>query len=234
MDFVVKLPLSGGVDSVLVIVDHFIKGAHFIPCRESINAAEIVSLFVQQFFQLHGLPEKIVLDRGPSFVSAFWLTVQRALHVKSAPFTTYHPEPDGQTERNNQTMETHLRHFVSHPQDDWANWIPIAEFCFNNSTSSSTRLSPFFAWQCFYPRATSFTAPSQVPRADYFISLLESTQVQLIDTLRHAKAVQATAYDAHTCDLVPYPPGSWVWLSCKNIPSARPSLKLDYRRIGPF
>lgn len=50
MDCVVKLPISIGFESILVIVDHFNKGAHFLPCRESMNAAELASLFIQQIF----------------------------------------------------------------------------------------------------------------------------------------------------------------------------------------
>lgn len=113
-------------------------------------------------------------------------------------------------------------------------WLPVAEFCFNNSMSSSTKLTPFFAWQGFHPRANSFTAPSKVPSADVFVELLEHTQVQLIDSLTHAKTVQAAAYDTHAWAVPPLAAGSLVWLSRRNIPSTRPSSKLDYRRIGPF
>lgn len=234
MNFIVKLPRSHSFDSVWVIVDHFTKGAHFIPCNESMNASDLAALFVQHFFRFHGLPDKIVSDRGPLFVSAFWLAVQKALHIKSAPSTAYHPQTDGQTERTNQTLETYLRHFSSHRQDDWVDWLPVAEFCFNNSTSASTKLTPFFSWQGFHPRANSFTAPSKVPKADEFVSLMETTQVQLVESLNHAKAVQARFYDAHAREVEPLKPGTLVWLSRRNIPSQRPSSKLDYRRIGPF
>lgn len=234
MDFIVKLPCSHSFDSIWVLVDHFTKGAHFIPCNESMTASDLASLFIQHFFRLHGLPDKIVSDWGPSFVSAFWLAVQKALHMKSAPSTAYHPQTDGQTERTNQTLETYLRHFSSHRQDDWVDWLPVAEFCFNNSMSASTKLTPFFSWQGFHPRANSFTAPSKVPKADEFVEILEINQVQLIESLRHAKAVQAKFYDAHAQEVQPLSPGSLVWLSRRNIPSNRPSSKLDYRRVGPF
>lgn len=130
ISFFVILPLSNGFDSILVVVDHFTKGAHFLPCCESMNAADLASLFSQQVFWLHGFPDKIVSNRGPSFVSTFWLAVQRAHRIQSAPSMAYHLETDGQTEQTNQTMETYLRNFVSHWQDNWADWIPVAEFCF--------------------------------------------------------------------------------------------------------
>lgn len=64
--------------------------------------------------------------------------------------------------------------------------------------------------------------------------MLKSTQIQLVDALRHAKAVQAKSHDSHSRETIPYLQGALVWLSRKNIPSSRPSSKLDYRRIGPF
>lgn len=165
---------------------------------------------------------------------SFWLAVQAALRIQSAPSTAYDPQTDGQTERTNQTMETYLRHFCSHRQDDWADWLPVAEFSFNNATSSSTKLSPFFSWQGFHPRANSFMAPSKVPTADAFVALLEEVQLSLVEALRHAKEVQSRFYNAHSRPAPVFPPGSLVWLSCRYIPSTRPASKLDYRRIGPF
>lgn len=99
IDFVVKLPLSNGFDSILVIIDHLTKGAHFIPWRESMNTTELETVFIQQFFCLHGLPDKIVSDQGPPFVLALRLAVQHSLHIRLAPSTAYHQETYGQTKR---------------------------------------------------------------------------------------------------------------------------------------
>jgi hypothetical protein len=45
----------------------------------------------------------------------------------------------------NTGMEQYLRIFVSHPQDDWVQWLPLAEFAANDGVSESTKCSPFFA-----------------------------------------------------------------------------------------
>ncbi|MBW0562521.1 hypothetical protein O181_102236, partial [Austropuccinia psidii MF-1] len=58
--------------------------------------------------------------------------------------TSYHPETDGQTERVNQILEQYLLVYVSNHQDDWNTWLPLAEFVYNNSDHSSTKISPFF------------------------------------------------------------------------------------------
>lgn len=154
--------------------------------------------------------------------------------MQLAPSTAYHPQIDGQTERTNQTLETFLRHFVSFRQDDWSDWLSMAEFSFNNSISSSTKLSPFFSWQGFHPRANMFTAPSKVPSADDFVDLLEDIQLLLVSSLRHAKDAQAKQYNKHASPARVFSPGDLVWLTRRFIPSSRPSSKLDFRRIGPF
>ena len=51
MDFIVKLPESGGCDSILTITDHdCTKMIVAIPCRETINAEEVANLFLRQIF----------------------------------------------------------------------------------------------------------------------------------------------------------------------------------------
>ena len=44
----------------------------------------------------------------------------------------YHPQTDGQTERINQEVEQFLQLFMNQRQDDWYDWLVIAEFAYNN------------------------------------------------------------------------------------------------------
>ena len=44
----------------------------------------------------------------------------------------YHPETDGQMERGNQELEQYLRMYINHRQNNWAEWLAMAEFAFNN------------------------------------------------------------------------------------------------------
>ena len=66
--------------------------------------------------------------------------------------TAHHPETYGQTERQNQKLEHYLWSYVNYFQDDWAQWLPLAEFAANNTVSKSSRMIPFFANKGYHPR----------------------------------------------------------------------------------
>ncbi|POV98898.1 hypothetical protein PSTT_14130 [Puccinia striiformis] len=234
IDFIVKLPISGGFDSILVVVDHFSKGVHLIPAKETWNSEEFAFAFLDRVIRLHGLPDKIVSDRGSTFLSKLWKEVQRLLRIKPAPSTAWHPRTDGQTERANQTVETFLRHFVSDRQDDWYHLLPIAELVFNNSVSASTGFSPFFSQYAFHPRINSLSEGSTVPAAEQFVTRLNDVQLTLQDNMKHAKEIQRKYFDQRTREAPVYKTGDWVWLLRRNIVSTRPSGKLDFKRLGPF
>ena len=56
MDFVEGLSKSNGKDVVLVIVDRFIKYAHFLAVAPPYIASSVSKLFLDNIFKLHGLP----------------------------------------------------------------------------------------------------------------------------------------------------------------------------------
>ena len=144
MDFVTGLPWSNGNDAIWVVVDRFTKMRHFVPCRTTTKAPDLANLFLHHVWKHHSLPQDIVSDRGPQFASDFWRQLCSRLGISPRLSTAFHPETDGQTERANQTMEQYLRAFVSHQQDDWSDWLPMAEFAANNQQSETTQTTPFF------------------------------------------------------------------------------------------
>jgi hypothetical protein len=72
MDFIVGLPCTqAGYDLIWVIVDRVTKVAHFIPVKTTYFGARLVELYMSRIVCLHGVPKKIVLDRGSQFTSKF-------------------------------------------------------------------------------------------------------------------------------------------------------------------
>ena len=57
----------------------------------------------------------------------------------------FYPQTDGQTERVNQELEQYLRMFINHRQEQWPEWLGMAEFVYNNKMHSSTQTLLFKA-----------------------------------------------------------------------------------------
>jgi hypothetical protein len=82
MDFIVGLPRTrNGYDSIWVIVDRLTKVAHFLPVKTTYTGPQLAELYMERIVCLHGVPKKIVSDRGTQFTSHFWRRVHKALRT---------------------------------------------------------------------------------------------------------------------------------------------------------
>jgi IS30 family transposase len=92
MDFIVGLPRTRtGYDSIWVVVDRLTKAAHFIPVKITYNSAVLAELYMARIVCLHGVPKKIVSDRGTQFTSHFWQQLHEALGTHLKFSSAYHP-----------------------------------------------------------------------------------------------------------------------------------------------
>jgi hypothetical protein len=134
MDFIVGLPtMQSSYDSVWVIVDQLSKVAHFIPIKTTYKGAKLAELYIARIVCLHGVPKKIVSDRGTQFTSRFWERLHEAMDTKLNFSSAYHPQIDGQTKRINQILEDMLRACALKDKGSWDKCLPYAEFSYNNS-----------------------------------------------------------------------------------------------------
>ena len=99
----------------------------------------------------------------------------------------YYPEGDGQTKRTNQTLEQYLRIFCNYQQDNWYTLLPLAEFAYNNTPSSTTGISPFFANKGYHPNLTVH------PECDLASSHAKDLVVDLDELHQELKATIAEA-----------------------------------------
>jgi len=133
VDFIVELPQSAGHDSVMVIVDSITKHAHFVSTVTTISATGAAHLFLNHVWKHHGLPQKVVSDRGPQFVVEFTWELYQLLGIKLAATTAYHPQGDGQTERS--TRNWNSISDSSPTKDKMIGW----GFCLSWNSSITTR-----------------------------------------------------------------------------------------------
>ena len=93
MDFITGLPRTPRQkDTILVVVDHLSKMGHFITTKETVEAPQVVDLFIQNVFRLHGLPVSIVLDRDVRFCGHFWRHIFANLNVTLNISSGDHPQ----------------------------------------------------------------------------------------------------------------------------------------------
>jgi len=119
VNFITKLPVIAGKDAILVVCNRLSKITYFVATTEETSAEGLARLFRDNIWKLHGLPESIILDRGPQFAAELTKELNRMLGIETRLSTVFHPQMDGQTEQINQELEQYLRFFMDHRQKDW-------------------------------------------------------------------------------------------------------------------
>jgi transposase InsO family protein len=164
MDFIVGLPhTQAGYDSIWVIVDRLTKVANFIPAKTTYCGAKLAELYMSIIMCLHGVPKKIMSDRGSQFTSKFWEKLHESMDTRLNFGSAYYPQTDGQTERTNQILEDMLRVCALKYGKSWDKSLPYAEFSYNNSYSVNIGMAPFealYGRQCRTPLFWSQTGES--------------------------------------------------------------------------
>ena len=144
MDFIMKLPQSGGYDTILTITDHDCsKAIILIPCKESITAEGVAALIVWHVFARFGTPKKFISDRNTRFMSKVAKEYCKKFKIQQNMSTAYYPRTDGQAERTNQEAEIYLCMYCNKRKNNWHLWLPLAEFAHNQHPSSTTSQTPF-------------------------------------------------------------------------------------------
>ena len=254
MDFVVELPSSKSscdgqsYKNILTVTDRFTKEKHLIPVL-SMKAEYIAHIYVKYVYSRHGPIGTIVSDRGSQWVSAFWKRFCAILKSEQKLSTAYHPETDGQSENTNKSMEQYLRTFCSYAQDDWVDWLPLAEFALNNHASEATGVSPFFANRGYNPDLSLLLADTKIPlKAMPQPQRLKAQEAndfgtrmnQIHEFVRQNICLaQATQEDNANNSRSPAPShqykvGDWAYVNTKNWSTDRPAKKLDHKFEGPF
>ena len=109
----------------------------------NISSEEITKIYKNNIWKLHGIPKKILSDRGPQFTLKFMEEFTKALGTKRQLSTAYHLQTDGQMERINQEIGMFLRHYMNYQLDNWIDWLAAAEFQYNDKKHTAMGRTPF-------------------------------------------------------------------------------------------
>ncbi|WVZ70748.1 hypothetical protein U9M48_019391 [Paspalum notatum var. saurae] len=235
MDFIVGLPRTQkGYNSIWVVVDRLTKVAHFIPVNTTYSSAKLAELYISRIVCLHGVPERIISDRGSQFTSRFWEQLHDSLDTKLRFSTAYHPQTNGQTERTNQILEDMLRACAIQYGTSWDKCLPYAEFFYNNSYQASLKKSPFEALYGKRYRTLLFwnqTGEKQVFGPD----IIQDAEQQLWivqENLRVAQSRQRSYADVRRRDLS-FKVDDHVYLKVSPMRGIR-RFNMKGKYIGPF
>ena len=208
--------------------------AHFIPCMSTDTAADFARTFEKHIHRLHGLPKDIVSDRGTLFTSAFWRDVCRQLDIKQNLSTAFHPQSDGQTERINGILEQYLRMYSDYLQTNWSQLLSLAEFAYNNTISTTTKMTPFFANYGYHPRWSATIRDVPAPAAQDHIKQIQDTHARCKTNMLQAQDSQKQFANRRRQDAPSFQAGDQVMLKRTNIKNTRPSDKIAFTLLGSF
>jgi hypothetical protein len=155
MDFIVRLPRTQArYDLIWAIVDWLTKVAHSILDNITYSGAKLAELYMSRKVCLHGVPKKIVSDRGLQFTLKLWEKLHDSMDTKLNFSLAYHAQTDGHTERTNQILEDMLRAYALKYGKSWDKTVPYAEFSYNNSYQASFEMALYealYGRQCKTP-----------------------------------------------------------------------------------
>jgi hypothetical protein len=202
------------------------KMAHFILMMTDISAPDLMKLHIHHVWKLHRIPLIHGTNHSSTFTANFMKSIYKDLGIEPRFLMAYHPQTQGQVENNNKWMETYLRMFCSHRQDDWADLLPTAEFAYNNHHHLSIDTTPFFANYGYHPTLTNMASVAQSGEPDERIRRIHDTQVECKRAIERSQDISKRAYDKWKGNNPGFHVGSSVWLEATNLSTDEPSPKL--------
>ncbi|KAL2885049.1 retrovirus polyprotein [Ceratocystis lukuohia] len=232
MDFMTHLP--GETENLLVVTCRLTGNVILVPLVD-IETETVIKAVITHVYAHHGTPRWIVSDRGQQWVSEMWKRLCEVLGIERKLSTAYHPQTDGGTERANQEVLFYLRTRIAMDQEDWPEWIPLAQLSLNNRPQPRRHgVSPFFLTHGYnivpvqIEGIDKSAEGSRMAKAEEVVvklgELNEWAQVVAADMQQNME-VQA---NRHRSPAPIFKPGDSAWLKMKNMQMGRPSKKLDW------
>jgi len=150
--------------------------------------------------------------------------------------TAYHPQTDGQTERVNQELEQYLRLYCNYRQNDWAEWLSIAEFSYNNQIHSSIGRSPFLINLGHHPSTGQDIEKTteDSPGTEQFLKMIKEIRNKVEEALKKTNAMMKKKWDVKKKPEIERRNRELVWVDVAHYSTDQPSKKLSTKQLGLF
>jgi hypothetical protein len=238
-DAVCGLPKSkSGYDAIQVYVDRLTKLKRFAVARTSHGSAQLADTTLRTIIGPHGMPRSMTSDRDPRITAKFWRELSRLLGSHVDLSTAQHPQSDGQSEREIQTLITTLRSYVNAQGDDWDTYLPALELALNSKQQASTGAAPFtlvYGTQARLPIdcALDDARPPTLPAVEQRAERMRKALSHARSKAEIAQARQKRLADQHR-RLLLLKPGDKVLLATEGLQLRSGTHKLIGRYVGPF
>jgi hypothetical protein len=239
-----KDPVTGIIyTDAIIIVDRLTKYIILSPTLKDMTAEQCAILMLRIAFNWTGLPTEIISDRDKLFTSKYWQTITKICGTTHKLSTANHQQTDGQSERMIQTVQQYLRHYLDWNQADWVELLPIAQFALNNTENATTRQVPHYANLGRQLRMSWTNIPREgiSEQAEVKGRYMQMLHQSMSRDIQWAEQKMKAYYDKKREDAPILEKGERVYLLRRtmgnknfNIPSKKPSNKLDAIKYGPF
>ena len=148
------LPAIHGRNALLTVIDSFTKIAWAIPTTTSLTSGGFVQLLLQHVLPMTGVPEQIVSDRGPQFLTEMTRGMMEHMQCRHTLTSAYHPQSNGLVERLHRDLNQTMRMLCEDNKKQWTEAAAIAVLTHNTSHHVILGCSPFEVLFGMKPRDT--------------------------------------------------------------------------------
>ena len=196
MDFVGELPESEGFNAILVVTNQFTKVQHYIPAKTSWTAEDMADSYINDIWKLYGLPRHVTSDRGLQFASKLLKELKQKLNINLRLSTPYHPQTDGLSERAVQILNQYLRIYCYDRQNRWRAWLPLAEFAYNITATTTHKPFPYKSLSGFDRHTIHLDNDDGLssPAAEEWLDRMTTVHNHIHDVLKHINHKQSTLH----------------------------------------
>jgi hypothetical protein len=250
MNFVIELSkIKNNFNAILIIINRLTKMHHYVSCvieKEETSVEKTIRLLINQVWKFHELSSIIVSDRNSQFVSLVWKAICQKLKIDVKLSTVFYSETDDQSEIANQKKKRYLRNYCNFQQNDWSEWLFIAEFASNAITSTFTELFVFMTNYEFESRMSfdfsninindKLSAKKRIltQKANTIIDKMKTIWKFIKKKLINAQQDQKLYADRKRIVSFEYIVEDQVWLFIKHIKTKRSFRKLNHKWIESY
>jgi len=144
IDFAGPLPLTEAGNRYYIIAICMLTRYVTTRATPDQTSATAANFLLNDIITKFGPPAVILSDRGKSFMSKSIKTMLSLMGVSQRFTSAYHPQTNGLCERQNGTIKTGLRIYLSrNHQEDWDKYLPQITWAINTTPQTTTKVTPF-------------------------------------------------------------------------------------------